>query len=98
MDIPNKSQYKDFELLSNLGADDSMIDYTKMAILLSFQKQYDTAYKKYEIIRKKFENEYGGIWAVCLFQNCLSDVSACYKEYCLIVKYNGIYFKIFKLR
>ena len=95
---PSSSNKKDFEFFSNLGADDTMVDFAKMSILLSFEKQYDTAFKKCEIIRKKFEEKYGGSWVVGIFQNCLSDISACYEKYCLCAKYKDFYFKIFKSR
>ena len=75
----------DFEFFSKIGADESMIDYAKMTILFSFQREFDTVFKKCEIIRKKFEEKYGGSWIVGIFQNNLSDISACYDKYCLCV-------------
>ena len=36
---------QDFEFLSTIGADNSMLDYAKMVILFSFQKEFDTVYK-----------------------------------------------------
>ena len=87
----------DFEFFSKIGADESMIDYAKMTILFSFQREFDTVFKKCEIIRKKFEEKYGGSWIVGIFQNNLSDISACYDKYCLCVLYKNLTFKIFKL-
>lgn len=87
-----------FEFFAKIGADDSMIDYAKMSILFAFQKEFKTAYKKCEIIRKKFEEKYGGSWVVGIFQNNLSDVSACYDQYCLCTLFNNCTIKIFKLK
>ena len=87
-----------FEFISNLGGDDSMADYAKMSILFAYQGEFNTTFKKCDAIRKKFEEKYGGCWVVGMFQNSLSDVSASYQQFCLVIKYNNYYFKIFKLR
>jgi hypothetical protein len=97
MDFSPSNGNSDFEFFSKIGADESMIDYTKMVILFAFQKEFDTVYKKCEIIRKKFEEKYGGHWIVGMFQNSLNDVSSCYDKYCICVIYNDYTFKIFKL-
>ena len=89
---------QDFEFLSTIGADNSMLDYAKMVILFSFQKEFDTVYKKCEIIRSKFEEKYGGSWVVGMFQNNLSDISACYDKICLCILYNNYNIKIFNIK
>ena len=95
---PNIYTNQEFEFFTAKGADQTMIDYAKMAILFSFQREFDTTYKKCEIIRSKFQEKYGGSWVVGIFQNSLSDISACYDQYCLCVLYNNFTFKIFKLK
>ena len=89
---------QEFDFFTKIGADQSMIDYAKMSILFASQKEYDTIYKKCEIIRKKFEEKYGGSWAVGMFQNNLSDISACFDQYCLCTVYNNYTIKIFKFK
>ena len=88
---------QDFEFFSKIGANESMIDYAKMTILFAFQKEFNTIFKKCEIIRKKFEEKYGGHWVVGMFQNNLNDLSSRYDKYCICVIYNNYTIKIFKL-
>ena len=98
MDAPISNYQHEFDFFARSGADESMIDYAKMAILFAFQKEYDTIFKKCEIIRFKFEEKYGGKWVVGMFQNNYSDVSSYYDQFCLCVQYNNYTFKIFKVK
>ena len=66
-----------FIFLKCLGADESMKDYAKMAILLSMQEYPDEYEKKIDVILDKFEEKYGGHWS-CSFMKIDGGASGFY--------------------
>ena len=57
----------DFKFENSNGADESMKDFAKMAILLALQKYPDNNPKQCELIQEKFERQYRCPW------NCIKN-------------------------
>ena len=92
----SKSSLK-FEFGEDTVADESMKDYSKMAILLALQEYPDDNPEQCRFIRKKFENQYGGIWICCKYKIGLGGISYRYYNNSLIILYGDFKFLIFKM-
>ena len=77
----------EFIFLKCIGANESMKDYAKMAILLAMKEYPDDYEKKNELIAEKFEEKYGDYWS-CSFMK-FNEGSALYRyfDYFLKIKY-----------
>ena len=78
------------------GADDKMVEFSKMAILLAFEEypNDDDTWKRAGLVREKFEEKYGGEWLVSLIKN--GDVNFWYRRFYLKLKYKDYNIKIGK--
>ena len=87
----------EFKFESSIGADESMKDYAKMAILFALQKYPDDNPKQCELIREKFENQYGGRWLCCKFKVGSGGISFHYNIYDICLIYGDYKFIISKV-
>ena len=77
-------------------ADESMKDYAKMTILLALKEYPDDNPEQCRLIRKKFENQYGGDWTCCKFKIGLGGISYEYHNNILVILYGDYKFNIYK--
>ena len=82
----------------NTGADNSMIDFAKMAILLAFHEypinDDENEYKRAELVMKKFNEKYGNYWSVTFIIR--GNFCCHYDNYFIRVKYYGYKISIWK--
>ena len=71
---------------------DEMKEYADMAILYAIQKYPDNDYEKCKIVKNKFEEKYGGDWAVSFIKS--GDMINAYNNYFIKVKYGEYIIKI----
>ena len=71
-----------------IGADNEMIEYTKMCILLA-NSEYTGYYKKAELVRNKFEEKYHGSWSCLFVEKNKGQLSSRYDKYYIYVDYNN---------
>ena len=83
-----------FNFVHKIGINDSMIEFTKMVILLAFHDYPQSDYDKAEFIRNKFIEKYGGKWICCVIIK--GEISAEYYQYYIQVKHKGYNFNIWK--
>ena len=69
-----------------------MKEYADMAILYAIQKYPDNDYEKCKIVSDKFEEKYGGYWAVSFIKS--GSVVNVYYDYFIKVKYGGYLIRI----
>ena len=81
------SSSSEFIFVKNKGADESMKDYAKMAILLAMKEHPDDDCQKSALVQNKFEEKYGGYWG-CSF---VKEGGTCfhYKVYFLAIKFGS---------
>ena len=77
-----------------IGINDSMIDRTKMIILLAFHDYPQSDYDKAIFIKEKFKEKYGGIWSCGIIKN--GEIGAEYFKYFIHVEYGGYRITIWK--
>jgi len=83
-----------FNFVQKIGINDSMIEFTKMVILLAFHDYPKNDYDKANFIMNKFKEKYGGIWSCGVMKG--GDVCSEFFDYCILVKYGGYDIKIWK--
>ena len=83
-----------FIIETNVGFNESMIDFAKMAILLAFSEYPTNDYKKCEMISIKFEERYGGEWGTSIVKD--GDSCFVYHEFCITMIHQGYKIKINK--
>ena len=77
-----------FTFLDTFQIDESMQDFSKMAILLAFQECPDDGGKMCALIKSKFEERYGGKWLCCIYKDGYGNISFdCYAA--ISIKYLG---------
>ena len=91
----NKSPL-DFKFERSFGADESMKDYAKMAILLALQKYPDINPNHCGLISKKFEELYGGYWICLKYKVGFGCYSLRYNNYMMSIIYGDYKYIIFK--
>ena len=84
----------DFIFEEEIGADESMKDYAKMAILLAINNYPEDDHQKCRLIMEKFEEKYNGYWS-CSFIK-IGDSSTYYQDYYLKIRYKDYTIKISK--
>ena len=85
----------EFKFELSVGADESMIDYAKMAILFALQKYPDDNAQQCKIIQEKFENQYEGDWNCCKFKVGLGGITFHYNNYAMSILYGDFKFVIY---
>ena len=94
--IINNGGSMEFEY--NIGADNSMIDFAKMAILLAFHEypinDDENEYKRAELVMKKFNEKYGNYWSVTFIIR--GNLCCHYDSYFIKIKYNCYKISIWK--
>ena len=83
----NSSSSSQFNFLINEGADESMKEYAKMAILLAMQEYPDDDRNKSFLIASKFAEKYGGRWNCSFVKE--GGCTLHYNGYYLGIKYGG---------
>ncbi len=83
-----------FSFTHSIGTNDSMKDYTKMCILLSFDLQYQSYYEKCKMIKEKFVEQYGGNWRVIMLKKGDGGSYGDYKNVYIYVTFKGYDFII----
>ena len=78
------------------GADESMKDFAKMAILLAIQEYPDDYPKQCNLISKKFFSQYGGIWSCIKYKAGLGGYNIFYYDYLMRILYGDYKFIILK--
>ena len=86
----------EFKFEHSVGADESMKDYAKMAILFALQKYPDDNVEQSDLIREKFENQYEGDWNCCKFKVGLGGISFHFNNYAMSITYGDFKFIIYK--
>lgn len=84
------------KILNSIGADSSMIDFAKMAILLAMNECPNDNYEKAKLITSKFEERYNGLWMTIIIEkNSQSNFYGHYFYYYFELEYEGyrIYIK-----
>ena len=84
-----------FTFKNIIGMNDSMIEYTKMTILLAFHDYPQNDYDKVTFIMKKFEEKYGGFWSCCIFKK--GNLSSHYSDFFVRINYKDYQINIWKL-
>ena len=83
---------------NKIGADDSMIDFAKMTILLAFHEypinDDNNDRKRADLLKQKFNEKYGKYWSVLFLVR--GNISTNYITYFIDVHYNGYYISIWK--
>ena len=87
----------EFKFESSTGADESMKDYTKMAILFALQKYPDDNLRQCQLIQEKFEDQYGGSWNCCKFKVGLGAISSYFNNYDICIIYGDYKYIIFNI-
>ena len=75
--------------------DESMEDFVKMAILLALQKHPDVNGNQCKLIRKKFEDHYGGSWNCCKYKVGSGGISYHYNKYEICIIYGDFKYIIY---
>ena len=83
-----------FNFIHKNGMNDSMIEFTKMTILLAFHDYPQSDYDKAIFIKEKFKEKYGGIWSCGVIKN--GQIGTEYFTYFIHVKYGGYGITIWK--
>jgi hypothetical protein len=76
-----------FNFVHKIGINDSMIEFTKMIILLAFHDYPQSDSVKAEFIKNKFIEKYGGKWTCCVILK--GKISSEYYNYYIQVKHKG---------
>ena len=79
-----------------IGADEKMIEYSKMVVLLAINEFPNDDYKKCELVSIKFEEKYGGCWGCSFLKN--GDTCYVYQDYFIKLRYNDYIIKILKTK
>ncbi len=86
---PTKDSVK---VINIIGMNDSMIEYTKMTILLAFHDYPNDDYDKAVFIKNKLGEKYRGFWSCVIYKNAkLASqyfdfyVNMNYKDYGIII-------------
>ena len=87
----------EFKFVNAINADESMKDFAKMAILLSLQEYPDDNPHQCQLIRKKFEEQYGASWVCCKFKIGLGGICFPYDNYWITILYGDFKYIIFKI-
>ena len=83
-----------FNFLQILGMNDSMIEDTKMLILLAIHDYPNDDYKKATFIMNKFQEKYGGFWTCCFYKN--GQISTNYFDFWVHLTYKDYRISIWK--
>ena len=75
-----------------VGADDAMVEFAKMVILLAFEEYPDNDWDKSNLVANKFEQKYGNEWLASFIKN--GDCRFHYHGYFLKLKYKDNNIKI----
>ena len=79
-----------------IGANNSLLDYTKMVILLALQPQQKRLYEKCKIMREKFNERYSDSnWEVIIYYINCGSCCCDYKSVFISVEYDKYNFVIF---
>ena len=84
----------DFIFEKEIGADESMKDYAKMAILLAMNKYPDDDHEKCTLVIEKFEEKYNYYWDCSFIKD--GDSSCHYQDYYMKIRYKNYTIKISK--
>ena len=88
----------EFKFEASFGADESMKDFAKMTILLALQDYPDNNIEQCLLIRKKFENLYGGSWICCKYKIGLGAITCSYyNNYDICILYGDFKYIITKI-
>ena len=79
-----------------VGADNSMIEYAKMTILLAIEEYPDDDWKKSDFVAGKFEEKYGNEWVASFIKD--GDYRFWYHDYYIKLKYKDYKIKIGKTK
>ena len=93
---PLTNSRSEFKIEKNVGFDNSMIEYAKMAILYAFSEYQDNFYKMCEFVSLKFEEKYKGDWGTSIIKE--GDSCFVYIKFCITMKYKDYTIKINKLK
>ena len=74
--------------------DDEMKEFAEMSILYAIQKYPDNDWEKCLLVKKKFDEKYGGLWGVSFLKT--GDSANSYFGYYIKVKYGGYIIKILR--
>ena len=85
-----------FNFKHKIGLNDSMIEFTKMCILLSMSEFPKNRYEEAKLIKNKFDEKYSGSWNCVIYKIGNGDQYSNYHTYFINVDYQGNTFIIWK--
>ena len=88
---PTKDSIK---VINIIGMNDSMIEYTKMTILLAFHDYPQNDYDKAVFIKNKFGEKYGGFWSCVIYKN--ANIASRYFNFYVRINYKDYGISIWK--
>ena len=86
----------EFKFLRVEGADESMKDYAKMAILLALQEHPDDNLEQCKLISEKFESLYEGIWNCIKYKDGFGGFFISFNNYYIQILFGDYKFTILK--
>ena len=86
----------EFKFLRVEGADESMKDYAKMAILLALQEHPDDNIKQCKLISEKFGSLYGGLWNCIKYKDGFGGYWIGFNNYYIQILFGDYKFTILK--
>ena len=90
----NDNPSLEFVFEKEIGADESMKDFAKMAILLALNQHPNDDHEKCMLVMDKFEERYKGKWNCSFIKS--GDSSCYFKDYSLKIRYGDYIIKISK--
>ena len=88
------------EFKHKIGADDSMVEFVKMTILLAFHEypinNEDNDYERAHLVKEKFNEKYGNYWSAAFIIRGKGNIDSSYNTYYIKVHYNGYVISIWK--